>query len=260
MEAVSDADQIAIEDLLAKSARAISHPYNCILHPNFTFKTNPSRTTPLHLAATKGNADICKILIDHVVKFTTKMSSGVSLLCTRVHGDTFYGPEETEVYNLKDALGLTPVFRARSSQVIEIFLGPELPNMITTGPKGKTLLKYCVDEAIVNRDIIRVLKEQINQIVPINWFHYDTVTRVHKSVLHGPPVFATTSVDTIQLFNDTSKSLGIDLDTILENGYSLEQHRDALMEGSTNPWIWSPLHKNQEKQCSKEKSKETKSI
>ena len=95
---------------------------------------------PLHLAASLGQIEMCKCLLEH-----TKMYEG------------------RQVYNLKDEEGKTPIFCASSSEVVELFLEAGLENMETTLAGGYTLLHHCVEKiqvSQVSQKLTRLLREQ----------------------------------------------------------------------------------------------------
>ena len=165
------------------------------------------------MAASNGNDDTLKLLIERVKDAPLKGT--------------------TEIYNLKNSYGKTPIFVGdKNVQLVMLYSG--LKNLELTRPDSTTLLWSFTREMYdtVSKSIIDTLRHQINQRV--NIFDQRTGETVSRT-----PVFGAEHERIVKVYLEAVKSLELSLDTVMDDGFTLLHH--CVSKNEVGPYILREL-------------------
>ena len=104
------------------------------------------RWTPMHIAASENQIDLLRVMFDLLKKNQNEEKErGISPQMTT-----------TQVWNLEDRRGYTPVFCSTSAEVVKEFLHqiPAEDDLKTVLDDGMTLLYHCASEGIVDEVLL----------------------------------------------------------------------------------------------------------
>ena len=144
---------------------------------------------------------------------------------------------ETEIYNLKDCSGRTPIFVGdRKVQIVLLYSG--LKNMELTRPDSTTLLWSFTREMYdtVSISIINTLRDQVNQRVT-----FQNQNHIHglDAIANRTPVFGAEHERIVKVFLEAAKTLDIHLDTVMDDGYTLLHN--CVRKNIVTPYILREL-------------------
>lgn len=170
------------------------------------------------MSASNGNDEILKLLIERVKDAPPK--------------------GETEIYNLKNNYGETPLF-VGDKNVQLVLLHSGLQNLELSKPDGTTLLWSFTKEMYdtVSLNIISTLRDQVNQRVTIveDYSRY----KVDQVNVGRTPVFGAEHARIVKEFLEAAKKLNIQLDTVMDDGYTLLHN--CFKKNIVNPYLIKEL-------------------